>query len=65
MIYLFLKYVTTLLLIMNKDEQEHSFAITTNFKYNPIPNGYREIAKEEYERLQEELNAQKEKTTTE
>lgn len=54
------------------NEQEHSFAVTTNFKYNPIPNGYREITKEEYERLQEEydrlqeeLNAKKEETTTE
>ena len=38
----------------NKDE--HSFAVTTNFKYNPIPKGYVEITKEEYERLQEKLN---------
>ena len=38
------------------NETEKSFAVTTNFKYNPIPNGYREITKEEYERLQEELN---------
>ena len=42
------------------NENEKSFAVTTNFKYNPIPNGYREITKEEYERLQEELNAQNE-----
>lgn len=38
------------------NEIENSFAVTTNFKYNPIPNGYREITKEEYDRLQEELN---------
>ena len=38
------------------NETEKSFAVTTNFKYNPIPNGYREITKEEYDRLQEELN---------
>ena len=47
----------------NKDE--NSFAVTTNFKYNPIPDGFVEITKEEYEILQEELNAQKEETTTE
>ena len=40
------------------NETEKSFAVTTNFKYNPIPNGYREITKEEYDRLQEELNSQ-------
>ena len=38
------------------NEIEKSFAVTTNFKYNPIPNGYVEITKEEYDRLQEELN---------
>ena len=38
------------------NETEHSFAVTTNFKYNPIPKGFVEITKEEYERLQEELN---------
>ena len=37
----------------NKDEK--SFAVTTNFKYNPIPKGFVEITKEDYERLQEEL----------
>lgn len=42
------------------NENEKSFAITTNFKYNPVPKGYVEITKEEYERLQEELNAQNE-----
>ncbi len=47
----------------NKDE--NSFAVTTNFKYNPVPKCFVEITKEEYERLQEELNAQKEETTTE
>ena len=46
------------------NETERSFAVTTNFKYNPIPKGFVEITKEEYERLQEEL-AQKEETTTE
>ena len=39
------------------NEIEHSFAVTTNFKYNPIPKGFVEITKEEYEILQEELNA--------
>ena len=38
------------------NETEKSFAVTTNFKYNPIPDGFVEITKEEYERLQEELN---------
>ena len=38
------------------NEQERSFAVTTNFKYEPIPKGFVEITKEEYERLQEELN---------
>ena len=41
------------------NETEKSFAVTTNFKYNPVPKGFVEITKEEYERLQEELNAQK------
>ena len=45
------------------NENTKVLAVTTNFKYNPIPNGYREITKEEYERLQEELNAQNEDTT--
>ena len=39
------------------NKYENSFALTTNFKYNPIPKGFVEITKEEYERLQEELNA--------
>ena len=38
------------------NETEKSFAVTTNFAYNPIPNGFVEITKEEYDRLQEELN---------
>ena len=38
------------------NENEKCFAVTTNFKYKPIPNGYIEITKEEYDRLQEELN---------
>ena len=37
------------------NENEKSFAITTNFKYNPVPKGFVEITKEDYERLQEEL----------
>ena len=37
------------------NETEHSFAVTTNFKYNPIPKGFVEITKEDYDRLQEEL----------
>ena len=39
------------------NETEHYFAVTTNFKYNPIPKGFVEITKEDYDRLQEELNA--------
>ena len=42
------------------NETENSFAVTTNFKYNPVPKGFVEITKEEYEELQEELNAQNE-----
>ena len=38
------------------NESEKSFAVTTNFKYNPVPKGFVEITKEEYEILQEELN---------
>ena len=38
------------------NENEKSFAVTTNFKYNPVPKGFVEITKEEYDRLQEELN---------
>ena len=37
------------------NEKEKSFARTKNFKYDTIPNGYVEITKEEYERLQEEI----------
>ena len=42
------------------NEKEKSFAVTTNFKYNPIPTGFIEITKEEYNRLQEELNKKEE-----
>lgn len=45
------------------NETTNSFAVTTNFAYKSIPNGYVEITKEEYDRLQEELNAQNEDTT--
>ena len=45
------------------NENEKAFAVTTNFKYNPIPSGFVEITKEEYDRLQEELNAQNEDKT--
>ena len=45
------------------NEIEKSFAVTTNFEYNPIPKGFKKISKEEYERLQEELNAQNEDKT--
>ena len=44
------------------NETEKSFAVTTNFKYNPVPKGFVEITKEEYERLQEELKKSYEKT---
>ena len=48
------------------NETEKSFAVTTNFKYNPIPSGFVEITKEEYERLQEELkNCSEESEKTE
>ena len=39
------------------NENAKSFVVTTNFKYNPIPKGFVEITKEDYERLQEELNS--------
>lgn len=38
------------------NEEEKSFAVTTNFKYNHIPDGFVEITKERYDELQEELN---------
>ena len=44
------------------NENENSFSVTTNFKYNHIPTGFVEITEEEYNRLQEELNAQQEPT---
>ena len=42
------------------NETEKSFAVTTNFEYNPIPKGFKKISKAKYEELQEELNAQNE-----
>ena len=44
------------------NETKRSFAVTTNFKYNPVPKGFVEITKEEDERLQEELKKAYEKT---
>ena len=41
------------------NETKKSFAVTTNFAYIPIPKRFVEISKEQYERLQEELNLQK------
>ena len=38
------------------NETEKSFAVTTNFAYNPIPKGFKKISKAKYEELQEELN---------
>ena len=38
------------------NETANSFAVTTNFKYNPVPKGFVEITKEVYDRLQEEVN---------
>ena len=38
------------------NETEKSFAVTTNFEYNPIPKGFKKISKAKYEELQEELN---------
>ena len=38
------------------NETEKSFAVTTNFKYNPIPKGFKKISKAKYDELQEELN---------
>ena len=37
------------------NESEKMLVVATNFAYNPIPNGFVEITKEEYDRLQEEL----------
>ena len=47
------------------NETEKSFAVTTNFAYNPMPTGYVEITKEEYDRLQEELQSQQEENDEE
>lgn len=38
------------------NETEKSFAVTTNFAYNPIPKGFKKISKAKYEELQAELN---------
>lgn len=38
------------------NETEKCFAVTTNFKYNPIPDGFVEITKERYDELQAELH---------
>ena len=37
------------------NETEKSFAVTTNFAYNPIPKGFKKISKAKYDELQEEL----------
>lgn len=42
------------------NETEKSFAVTTNFAYNPVPKGFVKITKEEYDRLQKELKQQQE-----
>ena len=42
------------------NEQENSFAITTNFDFKKTPKGYKEISKEQYEELQEQINNSKE-----
>ena len=44
------------------NETEHSFAVTTNFEYNPIPTGFKKISKAKYEELQEELKNASEET---
>lgn len=44
------------------NETENSFAVTTNFAYNPIPKGFKKISKAKYEELQEELNKDNEST---
>jgi len=33
--------------------ESNSFAISTNFDFKEIPQGYKEISKEEFEKLQE------------
>lgn len=47
------------------NEEEQSFAVTTNFEYNPIPKGYKKISKAKFEELQEELNNQENSEQTE
>ena len=42
------------------NENTKMLTVTTNFEYNHAPKGFVEITKEEYDRLQEELNAQNE-----
>ena len=37
------------------NEKENSFAVTTNFKYNPVPKGFVEITKEELDKDKETL----------
>ena len=41
------------------NEVEQSFAITTNFEYNPVPSGFIKITKERYEELQEKIKQEK------
>ena len=38
------------------NETKKVLGITTNFEYNPIPEGFKKISKAKYEELQEELN---------
>lgn len=33
------------------NEPENSFAVTTNFEYDTVPEGYVEITKEQYEEM--------------
>ena len=42
------------------NENEKMLSVATNFSYNPIPTGFVEVTKEEYERLQEEVNKKEE-----
>lgn len=37
------------------NESKKSFAVTTNFVYDPIPEGFVEITEEQYNELQEEF----------
>lgn len=37
------------------NENEKSFAVTTNFVYDKTPKGFKKISKAKYEELQEEL----------